>query len=1258
MEPFPLNFSYNPHNRFVIPPTNPTNDSLDNGSIDHLQAGNHDSPSLKLSSSFPIPNDLSTFDENKISFSNATHYFEKIFLKENAVWIHGKSERLRNVICEKYIDEHSSQYQGNIYWINAEGSSNAFIRQMKDLGLKIEPKWKSAFPENYPQAFESHFEGKPYLIILNGVTINHWTYIVEFLKEGRGDNHHFFISSKKLLNERSIVIVEDEKQEISIENIKKKNPLLTDSLRILSLLSYHSLDQNVLKMICPNLRFEDLKSQGLIRGNIDSFSIHQDVIESFLQKPETSNAKLLDTDFDQLVELFRKILDSPLRTTDQEWAIPHILTLFERLSNLKDFELKKKSETLVTLGSMVLDIGHFYSQNGDPIRAQEVTWLLKDMLDRFIKQNTVVATDFKKIHPHLPYLYLNTLYQLGRLYFYCKISDEELGSLALLTHAKNLCEKIMENGKKPLLLMLIERNGLLFHLKENKQFEEVVVGYKKLKNLPEIYFEVDYKQKKITTKSFKEDYQHQATCLKYMIDANLELHKYSTLEALDQSIEKEVLELQNLIPKLSNQNQVDSWIYLSKLYLKQDKIDSCLAQLFKIFSEATPHQQLAILKTEISCYEKRGKSKEAAESAMKYRKIAENYYSEGQREIYDTLVYEWEKQSKDWTIESLGNFDRFLRNFTGQNDIGLSHYCIQNSKFIIKSLHSTEKVKDLHNLPDCISVNTEGNFEIHFDKKIPEYFTPVQEPIPEKKEVSSPTRITMEIIQEDRIILDAGEGRKLTLAKPLADFIKMQGDWKELKETLALSADPALSPLMTSQRYRLFLDRPQKSVENINMDNKIQNFFALSESDESWSDDNLEEDELQECFNEFLDKEQSLQTKNEQLYCPKSSYPKFLSENIASKKDLQKKAEETKKIATKKLAAEINIPRNVNHLTESFVKEMKQEESTNLREYVKSYIENKNAIADAHEDQQESKGYLKLKKVEQELNWIKEREAYLKLKQEKLIKKRVKIFAQKKVERSSYSPKNIEELQNSLQAAEQLPLVIQARPIELMSDKIQEHQKSSGLLHFSCPHAFIYHTLKHQSPPPFTFEPEGPAFSLAQFEKNAQTYLTHAREIVGKEAKIVCSIPDQFSASKTNFRYLKFPISSEEMKRLLFLEREIQKNDLTKKKLEREKSNNILLSSEKIKIHEEEIERIKIKVSALILVQKQLEKERESLYNKFKEDIEVKCDFVSLSVKKYDNNRIMACFLTHFSDETCLNKLPIAEIVLLNSSDMHAGDSQ
>lgn len=333
-----------------------------------------------------------------------------------------------------------------------------------------------------------------------------------------------------------------------------------------------------------------------------------------------------------------------------KWTIPHITFIF-------DFYQKDcPQELLFPLTALLWSIGYFYTQdNGEgqvgPQAAKQISIEARNAIENFINKKHGIVEESKslfhtktpaelvalmnEVHPLLAHLYANIQFQIGRCYFYNKDPREIVGSKVVLNFAKKLAEHIEEG--KSLLFKTIDRNGLLFHLNEEKKYEKAICGYESLLIGNEV-IDIIYHNESKKVIQLQEDLLFQITCTEFILH-NLTEWKDSKEEKIALSISH----LEQLCAKLNGEKNTPPRpaLILIKGYLRIKGIKEARNLIEKLKSQnLTILDQLQTITCEILCELLDSKSENASQKAIEYRKLAETYYKKGFYALYNFLPYE------------------------------------------------------------------------------------------------------------------------------------------------------------------------------------------------------------------------------------------------------------------------------------------------------------------------------------------------------------------------------------------------------------------------------------------------------------------------------------------------------------------------------------------------------------------------------------------------------------------------------------------
>ena len=748
---------------------------------------------------------LKHFPQNKIPLSQASQILSRAFATQRVIWMHGEDGVAQKIACKQYIDASSSSYPGNIHWINAGESGEDLISEWKKLGILLHPGWKNAIPDNYPAAFEEHWQNRPYLIIVTNVKIGHFSTLVSFLQHVKGRNHHYIVLSNKQISVEAVTIDVDQawftkqcdtedfdslgqtfKDIISfslalsltrerktkvnelpekwktyhetnpksstlrflLDFLKQKEPRLIEALENLSMLANDSMAKEFIDCLAPDV-YDLLEKYNMIFVENELLTIYPDILQALRTDQPQNPQKILF-----LTTQLRNYLDSAFKDPAKGWIIPHIEMFFDRNIKIDD------PSVFVTLASMMLDIGHFYTQNGNPVRAQKITSTLRKAIEDYVKKNgkknspinnpDKYIEDLKAVHPHLPFLYINCQYQIGRSYFYFKTPHGKMGSVAVLHHADLLCHFLERaNGGKPLVAILIQRNGLLYHAMEDKNFSDAIKQYQLLLDSKEICQTVDYRTGKFSDLEINQDPQHQKTCLQYLIQAKIEMQE---------SVEKEIGQLREVLERINPGEKAAALILLAEMHLKQRQPAEALRELNSIgYETLASHQKLDFLRVEMNYYQE--DLNQLRKTAKTYRELAQSYYPEGQRAIYDAWVYENAEIVHEQGFDYLKNLDLFIRKTSKKFDLQISNYSLAEGLLTLNLLDPTPEIKDRFFqeisliLKSIVTMNQHGNLELDLNskeiknvymaildelKKVPQKKTPTPIPVQRRVEQMRP----------------------------------------------------------------------------------------------------------------------------------------------------------------------------------------------------------------------------------------------------------------------------------------------------------------------------------------------------------------------------------------------------------------------------------------------------------------------------------------------------------------------------------------
>ncbi len=346
-----------------------------------------------------------------------------------------------------------------------------------------------------------------------------------------------------------------------------------------------------------------------------------------------------------LLKSLREKTESPLQQDSQEWDISYIAYLY------RDYAGELNSEDKFILASLMLDIGHYYTQIGLYEDAENISRQAKELID-----------SQKETSKEARYLYINLLYQIGRIFFYQKTPNP---------YAKQSYEQFLEKAyqiaqeKLPnsLIAVLAQRNGILFHKMEEQNYEEVFTAYDRLMSVSEVE-QLSYKDRKFSSLSLSQDLQHQATCIRYQLEAYLAAHH------LGQPITSDMATLKQRISDLLQQIGSSDLTWSSSFRISMAKI--CIFE--KNYSEAAsilgelltqklgPHRHLEALKELIRC-KIESSDFNVEKEAQEYFQYALKFFSEGHRTIYEMVIFENQQQAcefKEKGFDVLKDLEKFL----------------------------------------------------------------------------------------------------------------------------------------------------------------------------------------------------------------------------------------------------------------------------------------------------------------------------------------------------------------------------------------------------------------------------------------------------------------------------------------------------------------------------------------------------------------------------------------------------------------------
>ena len=438
-----------------------------------------------------------------------------------------------------------------------------------------------------------------------------------------------------------------------------------------------------------------------------------------------------------------------------------------------------------------------------------------------------------------------------------------------------------------------------------------------------------------------------------------------------------------------------------------------------------------------------------------------------------------------------------------------------------------------------------------------------------------------------------------------------------------------------SQGYRLKMEHDKSGIYKNSSVGAYDTELSSEEIEEAWSDDDHDLGQLEQEVDRFSQEKSNLHAKNQKLLKTPSRHAYFEAENTKQRQvndDFQKRTKKFKE----KVTIQLEIPQLMDKLANDFSAAVSPEHSEELKEYAFSFVDGRNAVL---EEQGEPTSLKRLTKVELELQALQERRMYLELKKESLMKQRI---SQQSREKQQYCRDGaaIEELTASFDQVKELPIVREAGPRTLSSRTTRDCQREAYGLHFHNSHTFAYHTLKHQTPPPFVYQQGTIVFSPGRFAANADRYLETTRSLIGRDATLICAIPDQREQYTVNHRYLKFTPFSGEIDQILQLQEQLEQKKRLIENLEREKQNN---SYSNEATHKQEVKDLVIRLHKQGTEKSEISERLEALC---KTSQERKCDFTVVALQQTD--RAYQVFIrTQFSKAFDINALPKAQIAPL-----------
>lgn len=500
-----------------------------------------------------------------------------------------------------------------------------------------------------------------------------------------------------------------------------------------------------------------------------------------------------------LIQQFREYIGSGFNEANK-WTIPHIRFLFQR------HEKGCPEPMLFPLASLMWNIGYFYTQvdTGEgktgPQEAKKISMHARNVIEDFINRKYRLAEETTSLfltkspeelvqlmndtHPLLAHLYVNLQYQIGRCYFYLKDPGETMGSKTVLNFAKRLAEHI-DKGET-LLFKLIDRNGLLFHLNEEKKYQEAICGYKALLE-GKMLIDVAYHNESKKAFELQEDTQFQIACTEFI------LHNMMEEKSMDEEqISGSILQLEELCQKTAMKHPRSALILIrGYLKIRRNKEASVLINELKC-QNLTTLNQLQVIENEIFSALLNSSPEETSNKAKEYRRLAEAYYKKGFYASYNYLQYEE---------------PAFC-----QKEIETKHFDFRPLSFYCSSIQGKWLYDEISTLTiEVYKKRTNPTLPFHFQVK----YEVKSQQSNSKGTISSRSNLPSQLqpIQEDkqypiegRILHTLSNGpNQLILGDGMYRLISQRGEMGQLMRTLKNEKDFMTSKFGQSHGYRLIL---------------------------------------------------------------------------------------------------------------------------------------------------------------------------------------------------------------------------------------------------------------------------------------------------------------------------------------------------------------------------------------------------------------------------------------------------------------------
>lgn len=603
----------------------------------------------------------------------------------NLKWFHGQDASSKSFIVENYL----RQVPCIPIWVEPGESVVDFLSNWVHAIQKLRPDWKK-LPPNYLEILKQ----SDYLFILQDIRLHHLNILSDIGKHlkclvlstkqlNKTSKHCTFskLAASQLIEQLngstqllqlhqhesyssnrlflSIAIKAHQKQgqefidswsKYAHDNFNPSfitffiNHLKKEGVEIeeLALLANAKVKRTFLKS-----EIDTLKEYHLLQSDEDFIYFPEEVKEAFQSYASEVKINNLCTEFQKVT--------GHLFSEETKWIIPHVNSLY------KMHQTHCPDSLCFPLFCLMFAAGHFYTQMDDeqkigPTAAKKISVQARNAIEAIVNRYygcnitreqpkglfstpnyQQIVDGMNKIHPHLAHLYINLQYQIGRIYSYMKDPDQKLGSKKILEFAKQLALHLKYDGKQTLLLKLIDRSGLFYHLNEDNKHDEVIKGYEMLLEEGEV-INLEYHQAPVCI-DLQKDSLFQINCLEYCL-FNMTQQNPIQLEKVKEYINK----LVKVCESLKSHEKIRPVLNLVKVFLKIKEAslaDKFLQQLEG--EKLNTLNQLQVIESQIELNILKGKVCEASQYAKEYRKVAAGYYPSGYYAIYQYIPYEFEE---------------------------------------------------------------------------------------------------------------------------------------------------------------------------------------------------------------------------------------------------------------------------------------------------------------------------------------------------------------------------------------------------------------------------------------------------------------------------------------------------------------------------------------------------------------------------------------------------------------------------------------